>query len=211
MDDATALRTLLAGPDPVPIARALLGVEIITTTGGVVTSGFITETEAYRAPEDQASHARNHRRTPRTEVFYAAPGTAYVYLCYGIHDMFNVVTGPAGTPHAVLIRAVAPGRGLATIAARRGRAVTEPLRPQLTSGPGVLTRALGIDRRHNAVDLLDAAAPVRLAGAPATVPAAGIVAAPRVGIDYAGAEWAAKPWRFFRSDSPCVSRLKARS
>ena len=79
MDDATALRTLLAGPDPVPIARALLGVEIVTTVGGVVTSGFITETEAYRAPEDQASHARNHRRTPRTEVF--------VYSCVPVDTL----------------------------------------------------------------------------------------------------------------------------
>lgn len=198
------LAALLAGLDPVAIARGLIGAEIVTTVGGEETALRITETEAYRAPDDQASHAANHRRTARTEVFYRPGGTAYVYLCYGIHEMFNVVTGPAGTPHAVLIRAGEPSRGLEVIRRRRGKGVSGA---RLSSGPGVVSRALAIDRSMNGLDLLDPAGVVRLRPGPA-VPAAEVVATRRIGIDYAGEPWTSRPWRFIRRGSAYLSGPK---
>ncbi|MEM9261177.1 MAG: DNA-3-methyladenine glycosylase [Bacteroidota bacterium] len=203
---STFLKKLLSGTDPVAIARGLIGVEIVTETAGEVTSLIITETEAYWAPEDRASHAYGNKRTKRTEVFYRGPGTAYVYLCYGIHEMMNVVTGPEGTPHAILLRAGVPKRGLAHIKLRRNM---KSLKPQLSSGPGVLTKALGIDRRYNGLDLLDSTASVRLEVTDPLPNASQIVATPRIGIDYAGPEWATKPWRFHLRGSRFVSRLNA--
>ncbi|MTB49573.1 DNA-3-methyladenine glycosylase [Lewinella sp. W8] len=197
------LAEVLAMEDPVRIARLLIGLELVTEIGGRLTSGLITETEAYWAPEDRASHAYNHRRTKRTEVFYGPAGTSYVYLCYGIHELFNVITGPEGTPHAVLIRAVSPLRGLDTIMERRA---IKTLKPQLTSGPGVVSRALGITRRHNGLNLLDDQSPVRLKVTRTRVAASQIGESPRIGIDYAGPPWADKHWRFFLKDSPFVSR-----
>ncbi len=203
---AGKLRRFLEQEDPVAVARGLLGTELITTMEGVETAGVITETEAYWAPEDRASHAFGYRRTARTEPFYAAAGTSYVYLCYGIHELFNVISGPVGVPHAILIRAIAPSRGVAAILERRHM---ETLKPQLSRGPGVVTKALAITRQHNALDLLDGASPVRLTGAPAALPDGEIVATPRIGIAGAGPEWAAKPWRFYRKGSRFVSRLNA--
>ncbi|MFK8164830.1 MAG: DNA-3-methyladenine glycosylase [Lewinella sp.] len=196
----------LAGTDPVAIARELIGVELVTMVGGVETAVRITETEAYWAPDDRASHAFGNKRTKRTEVFFHQPGTSYVYLCYGIHEMFNVVTGPEGTAHAILIRAGEPSRGLEHIMKRRN---IETLTPQLSSGPGVLTKALGIDRKLNGHNLLLPDGTVRLEVTGPKVPASQIVATPRIGIGYAGAPWVNKPWRFYRKDSTFVSRLNA--
>ncbi|MEM9835240.1 MAG: DNA-3-methyladenine glycosylase, partial [Bacteroidota bacterium] len=137
------LAPLLATPNPVKVAQSLLGVMIVTQINGRETVGKITETEAYWAPEDQASHAKNHRKTARTATFYTPAGTAYVYLCYGIHELFNVVTGASTDPHAVLIRAVEPVSGMDTMVQRR---VMKTIKPQLTAGPGVLSKALGISR-----------------------------------------------------------------
>ncbi|WP_420459727.1 DNA-3-methyladenine glycosylase [Neolewinella sp.] len=212
---STNLRTLLSGEDPVHIARQLIGVELYTHIDGQETAGRITETEAYWAPDDRASHAYGHRRTPRTEPFYARAGTSYVYLCYGIHELFNVITGPEGVPHAVLIRAIEPTLGVPAMLARRHM---ESLKPQLSRGPGVLSLALGITRTHNMVNLLDAESPVQLrAGAGPCVMRGGgpsckpgdVMCTPRIGIDGAGPEWAAKPWRFYRSGTQYVSRLNA--
>ncbi|MEM6772876.1 MAG: DNA-3-methyladenine glycosylase, partial [Bacteroidota bacterium] len=136
------------------------------------------------------------------EVFFHAPGTAYVYLCYGIHEMFNVVTGPEGTPHAILIRAGEPSRGVEHIMARRKQT---RLSKKLSAGPGVLTKALGIDRRFNGIDLLAAESPVRLILPEEPLPETEIVATPRIGIDYAGEPWSSKPWRFYRKGSGYVS------
>lgn len=192
----------LSLPDPVKLARQLIGAEIISYSGGVETGVFITETEAYFAPDDRASHAFGNKRTKRTEVFFHAPGTAYVYLCYGIHEMFNVVTGPEGTPHAILIRAGEPSRGLEHIMARRG--MNKP-GPKLSTGPGVLTKALGIDRRYNGTDLLAKDAEIRLVLPDNPLPEQAVIATPRVGIAYAGEPWVSKPWRFCRAGSPYVS------
>ena len=189
----------LANPNPVTAARNLLGQELRTTINGETTAVLISETEAYFAPEDRASHAYGNKRTPRTEVFYRAPGTAYVYLCYGIHEMMNVVTGPVGTPHAVLIRAGTPLMGVDVMRRRRGIASANSRKP-ISVGPGVLTQALGVDRRFNGVDLLDGDGAIQLLPG-LGVPPEKVVTVPRVGIGYAGEPWVSKPWRFqWRAD-----------
>lgn len=198
----TALADLLRGEDVVSIARSLIGAELISRAGGVETAVRITETEAYWAPEDRASHAFGNRRTGRTEVMFGPPGHAYVYLCYGIHEMFNVVTGPAGQAHAVLIRAGAPSRGLESILERRRM---EQPGPKLSSGPGVLTRALGIDRSHNGLDLCNSAGPLRLEMTGPPIAPADVIASPRIGINFAGEPWVSQPWRFLLRGSPYVS------
>ncbi len=180
--------------------------ELITNIDGVKTSGFITETEAYWAPVDRASHAYAGRRTPRTEPFYARAGTSYVYLCYGIHELFNVITGPPEVPHAVLIRAVEPHEGLEAMLHRRHM---ENLKPQLSRGPGVVSKALGITRAHNAIFLFAPDSPVRLEPGEAPVPPEEIVVTPRIGIDGSGVDWASRPWRFYRRGSRFVSKLNA--
>jgi len=189
------------GEDPVEIARGLLGKILYTRSGGRPTAGMITETEAYCGPEDRASHAWGNRRTSRTETMFKAGGHAYVYRCYGIHDLFNVVTGPEGIPHAVLIRAVEPLEGLAEMARRRGLADGHAATGR---GPGCLTRALGIDRSANAACLYHKDSPVQLCEGRVLVEKSEIGSSPRIGIDYAG-EWALRPWRFYLVDARSVS------
>lgn len=200
-----SLAELLVLPDPVFIARRLIGMEVVTLIDGEEAGIRITETEAYFAPDDRASHAFGNKRTGRTEVFFGAPGTSYVYLCYGIHELFNVITGPVGVPHAVLIRAGEPSRGLAVIQRRRK---LRGWSPRLSSGPGVVTKALAIDRSLNGLDLLDPEGPVRLVAAE-PLPETAVGATPRIGIDYAGEPWTSKPWRFIRRGSPFLSGPKA--
>ncbi len=166
-------------------------------------SGIIVETEAYRGPEDRASHAYGGRRTRRTETMYAPGGTAYVYFVYGMYHQFNVVTNVADVPHAVLVRALEPVEGVELMRRRRGGAA--PL--DLTSGPGKLCIALGIDRRLDGADLLGDR--IWLEAGRRVRPAA-IAAGPRVGIDYAE-DWAARPWRFWLRGNPFVSRAPAAS
>jgi len=183
-------REFYTRPDVLAVARDLLGqVLVVRARDGRRVSGTIVETEAYRGPEDRASHAYGGRRTARTETMYARGGTAYVYLVYGLHHQFNVVTNVADVPHAILVRAVAPREGIALMRRRRG---PRPDR-DLASGPGKLCRALGIDLRLDAADLLGDR--VWLEPGERTPARAEIVTGPRVGIDYAGA-WARRPWRF---------------
>lgn len=177
----------LAKHDVVGLARTLVGWTLATDFDGERTALRITETEAYRAPDDRACHAFGNRRTARTETMFGPPATAYVYLCYGIHHLFNVVTGPAGTAHAILVRAGIPLEGEAVMRARRNG------RPNLADGPGVLTQALGIRTLHDGCDL--ATGPIRLEPGP-TLPSR---AGPRIGVAYAGA-CAERPWRFVAED-----------
>ncbi|MSU70512.1 MAG: DNA-3-methyladenine glycosylase [Opitutaceae bacterium] len=164
------------GRQTVALARALLGKHLVRRLpAGRIEARLITEVEAYHGERDLACHARAGR-TPRTEVMYGAGGLWYVYLCYGRHEMLNLVVGPRGWPAAVLIRGV---EGI--------------------TGPGRLTRALGIDRRLNG-------APVNMASGlwiedrGVAVPARRAQATPRIGVDYAGPVWAKKPWRFVLGD-----------
>jgi len=170
--------------DSAIVARELLGCALVHRGR----AGIIVETEAYGGPEDRASHAR-FGPTARNQVMFGPGGVTYVYLCYGIHQLFNVVTGGDGQPQAVLIRAIAPYLGL-------------PDDPAVGRGPGKLTVALGIDARHDRRDLSRGALFVARApggGAPA------IAIGPRIGVDYAG-EWAARPLRYWWRDHPAVSR-----
>ena len=173
--------------DVVCVAHDLLGKVLLTRFDGVITSGIITETEAYAGIHDRASHAFGGRRTARNEPMYAAGGVAYVYLCYGIHHLFNVVTNQRDVPHAVLIRAISPVEGIDIMRARRGR------RPLTTSGPGTLSQALGIHTRHSGMDLLGDT--IRIEDRALVVPDNAITIGPRIGVDYAGDD-ALLPYRF---------------
>ncbi len=186
--------------DTLAVARDLLGKRLVVPApAGERVSGRIVETEAYLGAEDAASHSYGGRRTPRTETMYAVGGTAYVYFVYGMHHQFNVVTGPAGLPHAVLVRALEPEEGVEWMRRRRpARADRE-----LTSGPGKLCQALGIDRGFDGADLTGRR--VWLEDDGARVLPSEIASGPRVGVAYAGAD-ALLPWRFWLEGNPFVSR-----
>ncbi len=187
--------------DVTEVAKDLLGKVIVSKRDGCTTSGIIVETEAYRGPEDKASHAYGGRRTSRTEVMYHRGGTAYVYLCYGIHHLFNVVSAPVGVPHAVLVRAIQPVIGLEVMQGRRGK---KKIHPSLTAGPGSLSQALGIRTDWTGVDLLSGSAPVWIEDSSFRFSSSQISSGPRIGIDYAE-EYRFVEWRFWLKGSPWVS------
>lgn len=180
-------RSFYTRDDVVGIARELIGKVLVTRIDGAYTAGVITETEAYAGAIDRASHAYGDRRTARTEVMYARGGTAYVYLCYGIHHLFNVVTNASNTPHAVLVRAIHPLEGIEMMKARRHQ------RKLTTGGPGTVGQALGIRTMHSGTDLLGTLIHIEDRGI--IVPDERIIAGPRIGVDYAG-EDALLPYRF---------------
>ena len=181
------------------VARELLGkLLVVPTRDRTRVSGIIVETEAYRGPQDRASHAYGGRRTKRTETMYGIGGTAYVYFVYGMYNQFNVVTNVPDTPHAVLVRALEPVEGIEIMRERRHMHNDH----QLTNGPGKLCIALGIDRSLDRADLTGNMVWLEQ-GRPA--PRSKIASGPRIGIDYAE-EWIDKPWRFWISDNPFVSR-----
>lgn len=190
--------------DVLAVARDLLGKRLVVPTrSGARVAGLIVETEAYRGPEDRASHAFGGRRTQRTETMYGAGGTAYVYFIYGMYNQFNVVTNVADAPHAVLVRALEPVEGLDVIRRRRrGRSEYE-----MTSGPGRLCIAMGIDRGLDKADLLGDRVWVEEG---VSISPRQIARGPRVGIDYAE-KWVTKPWRFWVKDNPFVSKTGTRS
>lgn len=188
--------------DVVKIAKELLGKVLVTQFGDTITSGRIVETEAYAGPIDRASHAFGGRRTNRTEVMYHPGGTAYVYLCYGIHHLFNVVTNQKDIPHAVLVRAVDPLQGINTMLARTGKKRADYT---LTKGPGNVSKALGINTGHTGLNLLDDE--IYIAADDFAVNRKDIIATPRIGVDYAG-EDAKLPYRFILRDNPYVSGKK---
>jgi DNA-3-methyladenine glycosylase len=183
--------------DVVLIARELIGKVLHVNTPEGYTSGRIVETEAYSFKE-RACHAYNNRRTSRTETLFADGGTAYVYLCYGIHKLFNVVTNREGVAEAVLIRAIEPLNNIDLMRQRRNKQTDI----QLTSGPGKLSEALGIGMEHNANELTGEEIWITDDGCE-YLPN-DIVIASRIGVDYA-AEDAGLPWRFFLSENKYVS------
>ncbi len=184
------------------IAKELLGKILVTNMEGKITSGMIVETEAYEGIIDKASHAYGNRRTNRTETMYESGGTAYVYLCYGIHHLFNVVTNIEDLPHAVLIRAVEPIEGVETMMKRRNKKKQEPT---LTSGPGSLSEALGIHKMHNGLSLSGEQIWIEDRGI--KIRKSQIISSPRVGVSYAGSH-ALWPYRFRIKDNAWVSKAK---
>lgn len=188
--------------DTLQIARELLGKFLVTEINGTLTSGKIVETEAYLGTQDKACHAWNGRRTARTETMFQRGGHAYVYLIYGMYNLFNVITNVENEPHAVLIRGIEPIEGIETMVERRK---AKKLSHRLTAGPGVLTKALGIDRDHTGHTLLSS--PIWLEDRNIHVPTGAIIASPRVGVDYAG-EDALLPYRFRIADNPWTSPAK---
>ncbi|KAA2238495.1 DNA-3-methyladenine glycosylase [Chitinophaga agrisoli] len=184
------------------IARELLGKVLVTQFNGVLTSGRIVETEAYAGVVDRASHAYGGRRTARTEIMYAKGGTAYVYFIYGIHNMFNVVTNQAETPHAILVRAIEPLSGIDAMLTRTGRAKADYT---LGKGPGNVAKALGITTRHTGLDLTGNE--IFIATDDYVLKKKDILLSPRIGVDYAG-EDALLPYRFTVRDNPYVSGKK---
>jgi len=189
-------RSFYLRPDVVQIARDLLGKHLITRMEGVITSGIISETEAYAGVTDRASHAFGGRRTARTEVMYAQGGTAYIYLCYGIHSLFNVVTNVTDIPHAVLIRGIIPVLGKETMLQRAGR---ETVTRNLGSGPGRVSKILGIHYKDTGLDLTSknegVPSAIWIEDKGVTVLPEEIKVSPRIGVSYAG-EDAALPYRF---------------
>ncbi|TKC09344.1 DNA-3-methyladenine glycosylase [Pedobacter frigoris] len=182
------------------LAVQLLGKRLYTCVNGVLTGGIIVETEAYKGVEDKASHAYGGRFTDRTRVMYEQGGLSYVYLCYGIHHLFNVVTAPQGIPHAVLIRGLEPVEGLDVMQERRNMPV---LKPNLTAGPGALAKAMGIDRGLNAKDL--GGDEIWIEDKGLSFNDDEIVSSPRVGVDYAG-DHALLPWRYYVKGNRFVSK-----
>jgi DNA-3-methyladenine glycosylase len=186
-------------PNVLTVAKELLGkLLVVPRSNGERVSGKIVEVEAYRGPEDRASHAYGGRRTKRTETMYRSGGVAYVYFVYGMYYQFNVVSGIVDVPHAILVRALEPVEGLELMRERRH---SHPDR-NLTSGPGKLCIAMGIDRELNGADLLGDQVWLEEFE---TVTSRRIAKGPRIGIDYAE-EYIDKPWRFWIKDNPYVSR-----
>lgn len=183
--------------DVVALAHDLLGKYLFTEINGVVTGGIITETEAYAGETDKASHAYGGRYTNRTAMMYKEGGVAYVYLCYGIHSLFNIVTNEAGIPHAILIRGIEPTVGIEVMKKRRG---VKKVGSDFCIGPGKVAKALGIHYSHSGVvlDYLSDNPEVKiwLEEGGLTIPEEKIFITPRIGVDYAG-EDALLPYRFF--------------
>ena len=182
------------------IARNLLGKYLFTNINGKISGGFIVETEAYAGITDKASHAFGNRKTNRTKTMYQAGGIAYVYLCYGIHEMLNVVTSAEGEPHAVLIRAINPTEGIDLMLERRKMI---SIKNNLTAGPGSVAKALGISRKMNGSSFLGEEIWIEDRGL--NFSEEEIAAVPRVGVAYAK-EDALLPYRFFVKGNPYVSK-----
>lgn len=186
--------------DVIFLAKDLLGKVLFTEIDDKITAGVIVETEAYFGVLDKASHAYGGRRTDRTEIIYHEGGISYVYLCYGIHHLFNIVTSVKDEPHAVLVRAVEPLEGKEIMELRRNMPFTKAA---ISSGPGSAAKALGIDRSFNKKDLSGEEIWIEDHGIRYTPDQ--IVATPRVGVAYA-LEDALLPWRFFVKENKYVSK-----
>lgn len=186
--------------DVVDVARQLLGKVLCTRFDGVVTRGKIVETEAYCGNNDKACHANNQKMTKRNKVMFSAGGCAYVYLCYGIHHLFNVVTNEEGQADAVLIRAIEPIEGTETMMTRRK---LNKKGKRISGGPAMLTQALGINTFHNGAVLNGESIWIEDA---MPIDEDYIVSSARIGVDYAEGD-ALKPWRFFIKENSWVSRF----
>ncbi|HEY4197731.1 MAG TPA: DNA-3-methyladenine glycosylase [Mucilaginibacter sp.] len=194
------LKSFYLGSDVVSISKSLLGKYLFTCIDGLLTGGYIVETEAYNGVVDKASHAYGNRLTPRTKIMFEEGGIAYIYLCYGIHEMLNVVVSPEGQPHAILIRAIEPTTGIDIMLARKQM---EILKPNITTGPGSVAKAMGISRKINGISLESDMLWIEDKGLSFSDDQ--IAAVPRIGVAYAG-EDALLPYRFYVRGNIYVSK-----
>lgn len=189
-------RSFYLNPDVAEVAKSVLGKILVTSSAGIITSGIISETEAYAGVTDRASHAFGDRRTRRTETMYKSGGKAYIYLCYGVHSLFNIVTNKEGIPHAVLIRGIIPLDGKEVMAERTGKS---RIADGDGSGPGRVTRLLGIHYSMDGLDLVEKASKdnvqIWMEDRGLQILSEEIRVTARIGIDYAG-EDAMLPYRF---------------
>ncbi len=177
------------------VARDCIGAVLVHCSSEGETAGRIVEAEAYRGPLDLAAHS-SRGLTKRTAAMFGPPGYAYIYLLYGMHWAINLVVGEEGEPHAVLIRAIEPLRGIGLMARRRGKPEDSH---ELTNGPGKLTQALGITGSHYGIDLCGSELFLE-----AGEPRAPVCRSTRINVAYAG-DWASRPWRFYERGNPYVS------
>jgi len=185
--------------DVFKIAKELLGKILVTSWKGIVTSGRIVECEAYAGVIDKASHASGGRRTARNEIMYGEGGYAYVYLCYGIHHLFNVVTNSKDEPHAILIRGLEPIEGIEEMLLRTNK---KRLDNTLTRGPGNVSKALAIFTKHTGTPLTGNK--IFIIEDETKYSQKEIAASPRIGVEYAGKD-ALLPYRFYVKGNPFVS------
>lgn len=186
----------------VTLAQQLLGKVLVTDFPAGRTAVMITEVEAYEGPIDKASHAFGNRKTKRTATMYQSGGCAYIYLCYGIHHLFNIVTAPVGIPHAILLRGGEPLEGIDIMLQRRKM---DRLAYRLTAGPGTVAQALGLTRDLDGQSLQGPN--IWLEDRGIQIKPAQIKAGPRIGVDYAG-DHALWPYRFWLKDNPWVSKTR---
>jgi DNA-3-methyladenine glycosylase len=187
----------------VQIGKELLGKYLFTQINGEKAGGMIVETEAYSHVNDRACHSHLQRRTQRTEIMYHSGGVAYVYLCYGIHHLFNIITNAQDKADAVLIRAIEPTQNVEIMQKRRG---IHKVVPQLTAGPGAMSQALGITTAHYGLPLTTEEL-IWVEDRCIPMSAEKIIASPRIGVAYAG-EDALLPWRFRMKDNIWTSKAK---
>jgi len=195
-------RSFYTRKDVLKVSRQLLGKLLVTKFDGKLTAGTIVETEAYRAPDDKACHAYQNKRTPRTEVMFEEGGCSYVYICYGIHHLFNVVSGQKDMAHVILIRGIEPIKGIDHMMERRG---FDHLKTTLTAGPGSLSKALGIKSIHSGVSLLDKKSKIWIEDQGLDIRESEIIEGPRVGVSTAE-ECSHWPWRFRIKDNKWSSK-----
>jgi len=201
MNNLILKKSFYTQSDTIGIAKALLGKVLVTKFNGKTTSGIICETEAYCGKNDRGCHAYNGRYTERTKIMYLEGGVSYVYLCYGVHYLFNVVTHVEGEPHAVLIRAVEPLEGISTMLERRN--IKNPTH-ELAAGPGLAAQCLGLTTKHNGISLNDDKIHIYDAN---PISPDNIIVSPRVGMNFEG-PYKLIPWRFRILNSHFTSKAK---
>lgn len=188
--------------DVVDIAKKLLGKVLHTNTDNKLTSSIIVETEAYRGLDDKACHAFGNKMSPRTKSMFLPGGHAYVYLCYGIHALMNVVTGPEGQANVILIRAIQPLHGIEFMMNRRNVPILSPV---ITNGPGKLTAACNIQMSNDGIPLYSSDSPVFITSEIELISAKNIYEGPRVGMTKRIDSCAHRPWRFYIKNNVWVS------
>jgi len=186
--------------DVINTSKLLLGKILVTNINNKITSGMITEVEAYLGINDKASHTYNNKRTSRTEPMFSKGGIVYIYLCYGIHHLINIVVGKRDFPSAILIRSIKPVDGIKTMMERRN---FKKLTKELTNGPGKLTKALGITMKYNSISLNSKK--IWIENHNIIINKKDILSSSRIGVDYAG-EDAKLPYRFYIKNNKWISK-----